>query len=440
MTTGLKLRHSGFTLIELSVLIVIIGMLLLVATLAIPRLSERSRLDTTSVSIDEVATALVSFAAINSRLPCPDINGDGLEGTAGTCAPADVVGRVPYRALGFPDPVLDEAHLPVRYAVYRNSGAAADLAALPLPNRFIPVLPGDPPTLRTYTGAPAAPVLDLATPVTNGTFPAGGINSVRVTSTALNDLDFCLALRNAKNAAANPGYVNTREATNRPNSAFVLVSGGVEDADGDAAGGVGQAFDGVNESVSLVNDNVDFESPARRRNDSSTVNLVYDDLVFAMPFNLLESKLSCAAVIISVTSSANVAIAAAHALVQAENAQWGAQLGKEMAEAAVIFSAFAVATGAIGTIAAAIELAGAIGACSSAVATSCGAVVSAGVAVGLSVAGNIAAIATVVIAALALTEADTALAAAVATVPGVFAHADKTRLDALAADARGGQL
>jgi hypothetical protein len=66
-------------------------MLLLIAAQAIPLLSERQRLDTTDLTMDDVSQALVSFAAINGRLPCPDVNGDGLEGTAGVCALIDVV-------------------------------------------------------------------------------------------------------------------------------------------------------------------------------------------------------------------------------------------------------------------------------------------------------------------------------------------------------------
>ncbi|MBV1921582.1 MAG: type II secretion system GspH family protein [Pseudomonadales bacterium] len=428
MIADTKQRNSGFTLIELSVLIVVIGMLLLIAAQAIPLLSERQRLDTTDLTMDDVSQALVSFAAINARLPCPDVNNDGQEGTAGVCDPADDVGTIPYRELGFSDPVLDEAHLPIRYAVYRNSSETADLATLS--NRFIPVLPGNPPTQRSYT---SPGVLDLVTfPSTSGLITATGINPTRATSAALNDLDFCLALRNAKIATANAAYLHTLESTNTPNSAFVLVSGGVEDADGDA---VDQAFDGVNEGSG----GVDFESPDRRRNDSSTAALVYDDLVVAMPFNLLESKLSCAAVTISVTASANVAIAAAHALVQGEDAQWGGDLGRQSALVAQIFADFSVVTGAIGIWIASNDLAGAIGACSSVVVLSCGAVVAAGIGLGLAIAAEVAAVATVILTAIALVEADTALLAAVNTIPGLFDHAEKTRIDALAADVLGGQ-
>ncbi len=429
MTLGTRQRNSGFTLIELSMLMVIVGMLLLIAAQAIPLLSERERLDTTDLTIDDVSEALVSFAAINSRLPCPDTNGDGLEGAAGICDLTDDIGRVPYRELGFSDPILDEANLPVRYAVYRNPDDTADLAALP--NRFIPVLPGNPPTARTYTSPGVLELLTFPSVPISDYITATGINTTRVTSSALNDLDFCLALRNAKIATTDTNYVHTLEGTNRPNSAFALVSGGVEDADGD---GADFAFDGVNEGVG-----VEFESPARRRNDSSTAALVYDDLVFAMPFNLLESKLSCAAATISVTASANVAIAAAHGLVQGEDAQWGAELGREAALVAQIFADFSVVTGAIGIWVASNDLAGAIGACSSVVVLSCAAVVAAGIGLGLAIAAEVAAVATVILTAIALVEADKALLAAVNTVPGLYDHAEKTRIDALEADTLGGQ-
>ncbi|MCG6872527.1 MAG: type II secretion system GspH family protein [Gammaproteobacteria bacterium] len=431
-----KCGQSGFSLLELAVLLVIIGMLLLVAVLAVPVLTERGRLDTTQVTMDDVAEALVSFAAIHSRLPCPDINLDGLEGTAGVCAAADVVGRVPYRDLGFPDPVLDEAHLPVRYAVYRNSAATADLAAKPVPNRFIPVLPGDPPTLTLYTGLPDNPEIVTVVPpeVPLPYITPLGINPVRVTTTATNDLDFCLALRTAKAAADSASYVHTLDlggATPAFNAAFVLASGGVEDADGDTSD---MAFDGVNEGAA----GVDFESPARRRSDSAAGP--YDDVVYAMPFGLLESKMSCSAITIGVTSSANVAIAAAHALVQGEDAEWSAELAVNQAELAVASSAFSVVMGAITIWVAANDVALATAGCVAALPDICAAEVPGGIALGLAIAAEVAAVATVVLAAIALVEANEALDAAEATIPGLYDHTEKTLQDAIDADARGGQM
>lgn len=333
--------QRGVSLIELAVILVILGLMVVVAISVVPVLTERARLDTTSdVTIDDVGRALVDFAASNGRLPCADTTPapNGFEGSGGApgCAdaPGDTVGLVPYRTLGFPDPVLDESHLPLRYAVYRNAEGGisgnADLAALT--NRFIPVLPGDPATADF-------PVVDGALEDETPLLVSEGLNTNRKMPDNQNDLDFCLALRNAKSAGASTDYVHTLDlggASPPFNSAFVLASGGVEDADGD---GTDIAFDGVNEGAGEV----DFESPARRRNDSAVLAQVYDDLVYAMPFDLLESELSCAAITVGVNASANVANAAAHMVVQTEDLLWVAEQAVGSNETTITLAELSVA-------------------------------------------------------------------------------------------------
>ncbi|MGA8262112.1 MAG: type II secretion system protein [Arenicellales bacterium] len=329
-------RQRGVTLIELAVILVIVGLMLVVAIAVMPRLTERSRLNTTKdVTIYDVRQALISFAATNGRLPCPDTNGNGLEGGASGCTTNDVVGRVPYRALGFSDPVLDTAHLPLRYAVYRNQngGGAGDADLAVLPNRFIPVLPGQPPVQLD----PFPTSDQLCSGTDPNTFPnypdtnpdlSQGLTSDLSMPDNQNDLDFCLALRNAKAAAASTGYVYTLDLNGRTpsfNDAFVLASGGVEDADG-SGGDI--AFDGLND---LSNGGgIGYESPARRRNSSPVVSKAYDDIVYAMPFDLLEAKLACGAITVGVSSAANISIASAEMLVQAEDVAWLAYRARVM--------------------------------------------------------------------------------------------------------------
>ncbi len=86
----------GFTLIELSIALVIVALLL--GGLSVPlskRLAEQQYAQT-QASIDKAMEALVGYALLNQRLPCPDIsttvtdNRDGLEdslpGAPSTCA------------------------------------------------------------------------------------------------------------------------------------------------------------------------------------------------------------------------------------------------------------------------------------------------------------------------------------------------------------------
>ncbi len=85
-----KIQH-GFTLIELAIALAIVGLLL--GGLSVPlskRLAEQQYAETQD-RIDKAMEALVGFALINGRMPCPDIsttvtdNRDGLEdqGTSG---------------------------------------------------------------------------------------------------------------------------------------------------------------------------------------------------------------------------------------------------------------------------------------------------------------------------------------------------------------------
>jgi prepilin-type N-terminal cleavage/methylation domain-containing protein len=97
-----KLNQSGFTLVELAVVIVIVGLLL--SGLLIPLTSQRDLRDYTTVSKDLalIQEALYGFAVVNGRLPCPDTTGDGVDDTCGgdTSNLRTTGGNVPWVTLG----------------------------------------------------------------------------------------------------------------------------------------------------------------------------------------------------------------------------------------------------------------------------------------------------------------------------------------------------
>lgn len=92
----------GFTLVEMTVVLVIVGLLL--SGLLIPlsaQITQRNRTETERY-LDEAREALMGYALINKYLPCPDSKAtpDGLEDTrvAGVCP--DDTGILPWQTLG----------------------------------------------------------------------------------------------------------------------------------------------------------------------------------------------------------------------------------------------------------------------------------------------------------------------------------------------------
>jgi type II secretory pathway pseudopilin PulG len=133
-------RHSkGFTLTELAIAFLIVSLLLagFMYTLS-AQTEQRNRLDTQR-RLEEAREALIAFAIVNGRLPCPaaappnapysNAGGTGTESPAGGACTDGYTGFLPGLALGF-QPVdasgyaLDAWNNPIRYAVSKNSSVA----------------------------------------------------------------------------------------------------------------------------------------------------------------------------------------------------------------------------------------------------------------------------------------------------------------------------
>ena len=352
-------RHTsrGYTLIELALAMAVLGLVLVVVWRFGVTANQRMVEIEAPPALAAVDQALVGFAAVHSRLPCPDTTGDGREDCAG--AP---VGKLPVVTLG----LVRSDLVNVRYGVFRAAQTDprldADLAASPAKDRFAPLI------------ATGYPVVVLT--------PSPLLNNI-------NGIDFCTALRSGGALPTNNARLHIEDGTGAmiKNVAYALALPGAMDADNDGSG-----FDAPNASAT------GFASAAR------PIGAAYDDSVLAVDFSQLFTRMSCAGVLAAASHAhANAASSAAILYSAFKDYDVQLRLADEMAQAKVssalagTLSASAGVAKAGATIALAIAnsllTAGAatptIAVAATAIAFNAAAVVSAGIALGLATSAKV---------------------------------------------------
>lgn len=121
--------QSGFSLIEMAMVLLILGLLLGGILSAVSVSTDNIRISNTQAQLQEIEEALYGFAQVNGRLPCPATNSSaGLEAPAGGGNCTNYFGFVPSATLGLYGGInedgllLDAWQNPYRYGVSRNSG------------------------------------------------------------------------------------------------------------------------------------------------------------------------------------------------------------------------------------------------------------------------------------------------------------------------------
>lgn len=103
--TSLRNDQNGFTLVEISIVLVIVGLLLAGLLPTISSQIEVRNISDTRKQLNDIQQALIGFAVINGRLPCP-APGNAVTGTitagveAANCASPNNGGVLPWVTLG----------------------------------------------------------------------------------------------------------------------------------------------------------------------------------------------------------------------------------------------------------------------------------------------------------------------------------------------------
>lgn len=95
-------KIQGFTLIEMAVVLVIVGLMLGGLLVPLSTQMETDRRKETAATLESIREALIGFAIINKRLPCPDTSTppDGLENCPSAAANDGSPRSLPYATLG----------------------------------------------------------------------------------------------------------------------------------------------------------------------------------------------------------------------------------------------------------------------------------------------------------------------------------------------------
>lgn len=164
-------KQKGFTLIEIAVVLVIVGLLVGSFIGSISNRIETTRRDSTSNQLEDIKEAIIGHAIANGRLPCPTTTtGQGREQPAGGGVCTWQHGFIPGLTLGLSghynrDGLLtDSWGNPIRYSVSTadasafttapGAGGMADIGMAALSPDMV-ICAGDSTTATDCTGGPA---------------------------------------------------------------------------------------------------------------------------------------------------------------------------------------------------------------------------------------------------------------------------------------------
>jgi prepilin-type N-terminal cleavage/methylation domain-containing protein len=249
----LRRSHRGFSLVELAIVFAIVALLIGGAMMTLSAQVEQRNGTETLRRLNAGVDAVIAFAIVNGRLPCPAVagaTGDESPAGGGTCT-APYSGFLPAKTIGF-QPVdaggyaLDAWGNRIRYVVSN--------------------------AITGCTGSSLTPHF-----TSQANLKANGV------SCRPGDIDICLSATGASATSCNS---SANRAVSSNTVAFIVFSTG---KDGASAGAYGA------DELANVDGNQVFVSRAPSGSDSSAG--AYDDLMVWVPAGVLYSKLISAGVL-----------------------------------------------------------------------------------------------------------------------------------------------
>lgn len=134
MSSSQRIQH-GFTLVEIAIVLLIVTILLGYTVALFPLQQELKQYRAVNLEMDQVIAAIIGFAQVNGRLPCPAIpNSGGNEDGGGGANCNNYGGFVPVNTLGITGRLnadsllLDPWGNPYRYYVTNNDANGGGLS------------------------------------------------------------------------------------------------------------------------------------------------------------------------------------------------------------------------------------------------------------------------------------------------------------------------
>ncbi|MGA7984614.1 MAG: type II secretion system protein [Burkholderiales bacterium] len=253
----LRRSHRGFSLVELAIVFAIVALLIGGAMMTLSAQVEQRNSSETQRRLDAAVDAVIAFAIVNGRLPCPAIagsTGDESPAGGGVCTtwyggflPAKTVGFQPTDAAGY---ALDTWGNRIRYVV-----------------------------AQTVTGCTGA--------VTNPHFTSQANLKANGISCKPGDIDICNTATGISGSGSSASCASPAARAVTSNSvAFVVFSTGKN-------GAIASSY-GTDE---LANVNSDAAFVSRTSSGSDSTAGTYDDLMVWVPAGVLYSKLISAGVL-----------------------------------------------------------------------------------------------------------------------------------------------